>query len=332
MAPGEGTADRAEGGLDITRISYLSYLCLWMDKRDKRGNTHETLKSSPLLCMITIAEKQESMQNLAFSAADANRNSGSVTQTDTEGDGQVNQAAASGRASLASLGHAGHSPASIRALDPAIPYNPAVASLVSISQVHGAEQLRMDHLEVAVQHHSVSPYGPSLMPFGGMVAHPPPHTLLPRTYHGIGMYAAPMAAYHGIGMYGAPMAYQQSYAPFPPAYHGIGMYGSYPMPPVAAPSNAEGNFKSESPTAAAGNPLTALRTASYPASGRKSVGIKGVWGKRYSELDEFKEVNGHCNVPQRYAANVELGRWVKVSKSRMIRHQMLIKLSQTLIL
>ena len=36
-----------------------------------------------------------------------------------------------------------------------------------------------------------------------------------------------------------------------------------------------------------------------------------LWGRRYNELIEFKKVHGHCNVPQRYPPNVELGRWVK---------------------
>jgi hypothetical protein len=39
--------------------------------------------------------------------------------------------------------------------------------------------------------------------------------------------------------------------------------------------------------------------------------LKALWEKRYSQLVDFKEANGHCEVPQRYKENVELGRWVK---------------------
>ena len=35
------------------------------------------------------------------------------------------------------------------------------------------------------------------------------------------------------------------------------------------------------------------------------------WRKRYNQLIQFKQANGHCNVPQRYSVNLELGRWVK---------------------
>jgi len=40
----------------------------------------------------------------------------------------------------------------------------------------------------------------------------------------------------------------------------------------------------------------------------------------FEELRKFKEREGHCNLPQRYSHNPELGRWVikrsKISKER----------------
>ena len=39
-----------------------------------------------------------------------------------------------------------------------------------------------------------------------------------------------------------------------------------------------------------------------------------LWYKRYSELMDFKLQNGHCNVPQRYASNHKLGKWVHKQK------------------
>ncbi|KAL3791917.1 hypothetical protein HJC23_010777 [Cyclotella cryptica] len=44
---------------------------------------------------------------------------------------------------------------------------------------------------------------------------------------------------------------------------------------------------------------------------RARIDLRALWYKRYGELVEFHEANGHCDVPQRYAANIELGRWVK---------------------
>lgn len=49
------------------------------------------------------------------------------------------------------------------------------------------------------------------------------------------------------------------------------------------------------------------------------VDFKSLWGRRYAQLVEFKRVNGHCNVPQRYAANVELGRWVKDQRTFKVK-------------
>ena len=34
------------------------------------------------------------------------------------------------------------------------------------------------------------------------------------------------------------------------------------------------------------------------------------WNERYAELVEFRRLNGHCQVPQRYPLNPALGKWV----------------------
>jgi hypothetical protein len=34
------------------------------------------------------------------------------------------------------------------------------------------------------------------------------------------------------------------------------------------------------------------------------------WAVRYDELKVYKSENGHCNIPQRWKANPELGMWV----------------------
>eukprot|EP00985_Skeletonema_marinoi_P026616 scaffold20741_cov129-Skeletonema_marinoi.AAC.1 len=39
------------------------------------------------------------------------------------------------------------------------------------------------------------------------------------------------------------------------------------------------------------------------------------WNVRYNELIEYKSVNGHCNVPQRYQANKALANWVMTQRA-----------------
>jgi hypothetical protein len=51
------------------------------------------------------------------------------------------------------------------------------------------------------------------------------------------------------------------------------------------------------------------------------VGSNSMWGQRYAELLEFKRVNGHCNVPQRYGAS-SLGVWVKDQRTMKRRGRM----------
>ena len=41
--------------------------------------------------------------------------------------------------------------------------------------------------------------------------------------------------------------------------------------------------------------------------------LLALWKKRYDQLVDYQAEHGDCNVPQRFAANPELGRWVKVS-------------------
>jgi hypothetical protein len=75
----------------------------------------------------------------------------------------------------------------------------------------------------------------------------------------------------------------------------------------------------------AGVPSNDFKTGDLPLDSsphppRKTrVDLKSLWGRRYGQLVEFKEAHGHCNVPQRYAANVELGRWVKDQRTFKVK-------------
>jgi len=59
--------------------------------------------------------------------------------------------------------------------------------------------------------------------------------------------------------------------------------------------------------------LTDARIAQLESIGfewRGSTDNDGFWKKRIQELNEFREKNGHCQVPQGYAPNPSLGAWV----------------------
>ena len=40
------------------------------------------------------------------------------------------------------------------------------------------------------------------------------------------------------------------------------------------------------------------------------------WEKMFASLCKYKEVHGHCNVPQKYIENPELGIWVSTQRSK----------------
>lgn len=42
-----------------------------------------------------------------------------------------------------------------------------------------------------------------------------------------------------------------------------------------------------------------------------------LWQQKFKELVFFKEKNGHCNVPNNYAADISLGRWVRKQRYEM---------------
>ena len=50
--------------------------------------------------------------------------------------------------------------------------------------------------------------------------------------------------------------------------------------------------------------------------------IDASWSERFSELIKFKELNGHCRVPQRFAENPKLGRWAARQRKSIRRKQL----------
>jgi hypothetical protein len=45
------------------------------------------------------------------------------------------------------------------------------------------------------------------------------------------------------------------------------------------------------------------------------------WEKRFSELADYRKIHGHCNVPQSYSENIQLGNWVTKQKMNYKLHR-----------
>ena len=75
-------------------------------------------------------------------------------------------------------------------------------------------------------------------------------------------------------------------------------------PPAA--SAAAASAEDQDAKAASSSTTT---TANCPWKNRQD--LQALWRKRYEQLVEYHRENQHTNVPQRYPANPELGRWVK---------------------
>lgn len=59
--------------------------------------------------------------------------------------------------------------------------------------------------------------------------------------------------------------------------------------------------------------LNAFRMEALKSIGFESTAnnrAESLWQKRYNELVDFKELYGHCHVPQKYPRNAALGKWV----------------------
>jgi hypothetical protein len=59
--------------------------------------------------------------------------------------------------------------------------------------------------------------------------------------------------------------------------------------------------------------LRALEEVGFAWAKRKG---QPSWDRRYSELVQYRNEHGDCNVPTKYAANPALGRWVSTQRSQ----------------
>jgi hypothetical protein len=55
----------------------------------------------------------------------------------------------------------------------------------------------------------------------------------------------------------------------------------------------------------------------WKAGSKTREGLSGdeLWKKRFEELIEYRDTNGHCRVPARYAPNKALGNWMRTVKT-----------------
>jgi hypothetical protein len=61
--------------------------------------------------------------------------------------------------------------------------------------------------------------------------------------------------------------------------------------------------------------LTALRIQKLESLGFEWDCLGATWEDRMSELVDYRNIHGHCNVPSRYSENAKLGNWVSKQRS-----------------
>ena len=106
--------------------------------------------------------------------------------------------------------------------------------------------------------------------------------------------------------------FAQGHYPFPPQMMQGPFHSTQTLPVAASYSVASaGAPSSDATTTATVVTSDETTTDQFKSQRRNRIDFDSLWHRRYDQLLEFKEANGHCNMPQRYAANVELGRWVK---------------------
>ena len=66
-------------------------------------------------------------------------------------------------------------------------------------------------------------------------------------------------------------------------------------------------------------PLSSSRIVLLKKLGFEFNYLDAQWNRRYCELKQFKESHGHCNVPHRYKANIQLGEWVGTQRTQYKR-------------
>jgi predicted chitinase len=64
------------------------------------------------------------------------------------------------------------------------------------------------------------------------------------------------------------------------------------------------------------SPITPFRIQELESLGFEWNILGATWADRLSELGDFREIHGHCNVPHHYTENTKLGYWVGMQKKQ----------------
>ena len=84
-------------------------------------------------------------------------------------------------------------------------------------------------------------------------------------------------------------------------------YAGFVVPPRHSQSTPRRKSQKQQPRRSISSNNTNTTSATDESQGNS-------WERRFRELDEFKRLHGHCDVPQNYSENTSLGTWVnKVS-------------------
>jgi hypothetical protein len=62
------------------------------------------------------------------------------------------------------------------------------------------------------------------------------------------------------------------------------------------------------------SPINSLRIQELESMGFDWGVCTTPWGDRLSELAGYRKIHGHCNVPQKYSGNIQLGYWVSTQR------------------
>jgi hypothetical protein len=67
--------------------------------------------------------------------------------------------------------------------------------------------------------------------------------------------------------------------------------------------------------------MTTYRIQELESLGFEWNSYDAAWKKRLSELAAYRKIHGHCNVPQHYCENIQLGSWVSKQRRNYKLHQ-----------
>ena len=84
----------------------------------------------------------------------------------------------------------------------------------------------------------------------------------------------------------------------------------------SSPSGVEAPAKGRRPAPLTQERVNLLNALGFTWTIRSRDALGESWNQRFQELRQYKQQNGHCQVPSRYDKNPELGIWVGTQRSQ----------------